>query len=77
MRLTEGVKGKEYRIVKVWKGEECKEDCPVYVRLRMLEFGLLKGESIEILLEGNPMMVRLGDWKLGMREDEAERIEIE
>jgi Fe2+ transport system protein FeoA len=77
MRLTEGVKGKEYRIVKVWKGEECKEDCPVCVRLRMLEFGLLKGESIEILLEGNPMMVRLGDWKLGMREDEAERIEIE
>ncbi len=51
MRLTEGVKGKEYRIVKVWKGKECNEDCPVCVRLRMLEFGLLKGESIEILLE--------------------------
>ncbi len=77
MRLTEGVKGKEYRIVKVWKGKECNEDCPVCVRLRMLEFGLLKGESIEILLEGNPMMVRIGDWKLGMRVDEAETIEVE
>ena len=39
MRLDEGKVGIEYRIVEISKGVDCKEDCPVCLRLRMLEFG--------------------------------------
>lgn len=76
MRLKEGKVGVEYRIVEVAKGKECKEDCLVCLRLRMLEFGLLKGEKVVIERGGNPMVVNIGDWKMGMRTEEAERVII-
>ena len=76
MRLDEGKIGIEYRIVEVSKGKECKEDCPVCLRLRMLEFGLLKGEKVLIERGGNPMVVKIGDWKMGMRKEEAQRVII-
>lgn len=76
MRLDEGKIGVEYRIVEISKGVDCKEDCPVCLRLRMLEFGLLKGEKVMIERGGNPMVVKIGDWKMGMRVEEAERVII-
>ena len=62
MRLDEGKVGIEYRIVEISKGVDCKEDCPACLRLRMLEFGLLKGEKVLIERGGNPMVVKIGDW---------------
>src|SRR3954447_22241274 len=47
---------------------------------RLLEMGLLKGESIEVLgfaPFGDPMEVRLRDYRLSLRKREAARVSVE
>jgi Fe2+ transport system protein FeoA len=77
IRLDKGREGKRYRVVGVKEGEPCT-NCTPCLRLRLLEFGLLIGERIEIKREGDPMVIRVGDnWDMGIRSDEAVRVEIE
>jgi ferrous iron transport protein A len=47
---------------------------------RLLEMGLLEGEEIEVLgfaPLGDPMEIRLGDYRLSLRRTEAARITVE
>jgi ferrous iron transport protein A len=47
---------------------------------RLLEMGLLEGEQIEVLgfaPLGDPMEIRLGDYRLSLRRSEAARITVE
>ena len=46
---------------------------------RMMEMGLLEGEEIEVLgfaPLGDPMEIRLRDYRLSLRRNEAARIEV-
>ena len=46
---------------------------------RLLEMGLLEGEEIEVLgfaPFGDPMEIRLGDYRLSLRRREAARIRV-
>ena len=46
---------------------------------RLLEFGLLEGETVEVIgfaPLGDPMEIRLGDYRLSLRRNEAARIRI-
>jgi Fe2+ transport system protein FeoA len=77
MRLNEGSGGIRYKIVGVREGEPCT-NCTPCLRLRLLEFGFLIGEEVEIKREGDPMIIRIGDnWDMGLRGNEAVRIEIQ
>jgi Fe2+ transport system protein FeoA len=77
MRLNEGIEGVPYRVVGVREGEPCLS-CTPCLRLRLLEFGILIGEEVEIKREGDPMIIRVGgSWDMGLRDNEAVRIEIE
>jgi ferrous iron transport protein A len=47
--------------------------------LRLLEMGLLEGEEIEVVgfsLLGDPMEIRLRDYRLSLRRSEAARVGI-
>jgi Fe2+ transport system protein FeoA len=47
---------------------------------RLLEMGLLEGEQIELLAIaplGDPLEIRLGDFRLSLRRSEASRILVE
>jgi ferrous iron transport protein A len=47
---------------------------------RLMEMGILEGEPIEILgfaPLGDPLEVRLGDYRLSLRRAEAARVEVE
>ena len=47
---------------------------------RLLEMGLLEGEEVEVLgfaPLGDPLEVRLGDYRLSLRRSEAARITVE
>jgi ferrous iron transport protein A len=47
--------------------------------LRLLEMGLLEGEEIEVIgfaLLGDPMEIRLRDYRLSLRRSEAARIGV-
>ena len=47
---------------------------------RIMEMGLLEGEEIEVLgfaPLGDPMEVRLGDYRLSLRRSEAARVQVE
>src|SRR5437762_3618321 len=47
---------------------------------RLLEMGLLKGESVEVLgfaPFGDPMEIRLRDYRLSLRKREAARVSVE
>jgi Fe2+ transport system protein FeoA len=77
IRLNKGEKGKKYRVVGVREGEPCLS-CTPCLRLRLLEFGLLIGEEIEVKIDRDPMVIRVGgSWDMGIRSDEAVRVEIE
>jgi Fe2+ transport system protein FeoA len=77
IRLDKGTEGGRYKVVGVREGEPCT-NCHPCLRLRLLEFGLLIGEKIEIKRSGDPMIIRVGDnWDMGIRADEAIRVEIE
>jgi ferrous iron transport protein A len=46
---------------------------------RLLEMGLLEGEEVEIVGYaplGDPVEIRLGDYRLSLRRSEAARIEV-
>ena len=46
---------------------------------RLLEMGLLEGEEIEVLgfaPLGDPMEIRLGDYRLSLRRSEAARVTV-
>ena len=46
---------------------------------RLMEMGLLEGEEVEVLTFaplGDPMEIRLGDYRLSLRRNEAARIRI-
>lgn len=77
IRLDKGRVGKKYRVVGVKEGEPCLS-CTPCLRLRLLEFGLLIGEEIEVIREGEPMIIRVNrNTQYGIRGDEAVRVEIE
>ena len=47
---------------------------------RLMEMGLLEGEEVEVVgfaPLGDPMEVRLGDYRLSLRRVEAARVEVE
>jgi Fe2+ transport system protein FeoA len=47
---------------------------------RLLEMGLLEGEEVEVIgfaPLGDPMEVRLGDYRLSLRRSEAARVQVE
>ena len=47
---------------------------------RLLEFGLLEGETVEVIgfaPLGDPMEIRLRDYRLSLRRNEARLIEVE
>jgi len=47
---------------------------------RLMEMGMLEGSEVEVLAIaplGDPVEVRLGDYRLSLRRSEAARIEIE
>lgn len=49
------------------------------ITFRLMEMGLLEGASVEVLGRaplGDPLHVRLGDYELSLRCDEAELIDI-
>jgi Fe2+ transport system protein FeoA len=75
--LNEGKKGITYKIVEISKGKECKDNCPLCLRLRLMEFLFIKGERVEILREGEPMMVRIGNTQMGLRGEESQRVQIQ
>ena len=77
IELDKGVKGKRYKVVGVKEGEPC-QSCTPCLRLRLLEFGMLIGEKIEIRIDRDPMVIRIGNsWDMGIRKDEAVRVQIE
>jgi ferrous iron transport protein A len=46
---------------------------------RLLEMGLLEGEEVEVLgfaPLGDPMEIRLGDYRLSLRRSEAARVSV-
>jgi ferrous iron transport protein A len=46
---------------------------------RLLEMGLLEGEEVEVIgfaPLGDPMEIRLGDYRLSLRRREAARIQV-
>ena len=78
MELSKGVKGSKYKVVGLIEGEGCSGSCRPCLNLRLLEFGVLVGEIVEIKKGGDPMIIRIGNsWDMGIREDEAQRIEIQ
>jgi ferrous iron transport protein A len=47
---------------------------------RLMEMGLLEGEQVEMIGQaplGDPVEVRLGDYRLSLRRIEAARVEVE
>ena len=47
---------------------------------RLMEMGLLEGEEVEVVgfaPFGDPMEVRLGDYRLSLRRVEAARVQVE
>ena len=47
---------------------------------RLLEMGLIEGEEVEVIgfaPLGDPMEVRLGDYRLSLRRSEAARVQVE
>jgi Fe2+ transport system protein FeoA len=47
---------------------------------RLLEMGLFEGEEVEVVgfaPLGDPMVVRLGDYRLSLRRSEAARVQVE
>jgi Fe2+ transport system protein FeoA len=47
---------------------------------RLLEMGLFEGEEVEVVgfaPLGDPMEVRLGDYRLSLRRSEAARVQVE
>ena len=47
---------------------------------RLLEMGLFEGEEVEVIgfaPLGDPMEVRLGDYRLSLRRSEAARVQVE
>lgn len=78
MELSKGVKGILYKVVGLREGEGCTQSCRPCLNMRLLEFGVLVGEIVEIKKGGDPMIIRIGgSWDMGIREDEAQRIEIQ
>ena len=46
---------------------------------RLLEMGLLEGETVEVIgfaPMGDPMEIRLGDYRLSLRRSEAARVSV-
>lgn len=77
IRLDKGEIGKRYRVVSVKEGDPCLS-CTPCLRLRLLEFGLLGGEIVEVIRGGEPMIIKIdGNTQYGIRGDEAVRVEIE
>lgn len=47
---------------------------------RLMEMGMLEGDEVELLAFaplGDPLEVRLGDYRLSLRRSEAARVEVE
>jgi len=47
---------------------------------RLMEMGLLEGDEVELIgfaPLGDPLEVRLGDYRLSLRRTEAARVEVE
>jgi Fe2+ transport system protein FeoA len=77
IELDKGVEGKRYRVVGVREGDPCQH-CTPCLRLRLLEFGFLIGEELEVKRGGEPMVILIGGvWSMGIRGDEAVRVQIE
>ena len=62
------------------RGEIVSLDADVTASGRLMEMGLLEGEEIEVLgfaPLGDPMEVRLRDYRLSLRRSEAARIAVQ
>ncbi|GBD37452.1 hypothetical protein HRbin36_02583 [bacterium HR36] len=71
LRLSQLTPGQRGRIAAV-EGED-------YLSRRLLEMGLLEGEVVEVLTLaplGDPMELRLGDYRLSLRHSEAQRVVV-
>jgi Fe2+ transport system protein FeoA len=47
---------------------------------RLMEMGMLEGDEVELITFaplGDPLEVRLGDYRLSLRRSEASRVEVE
>jgi Fe2+ transport system protein FeoA len=47
---------------------------------RLMEMGMLEGDEVELIAFaplGDPLEVRLGDYRLSLRRSEASRVEVE
>jgi ferrous iron transport protein A len=47
---------------------------------RLMEMGMLEGDEVELIAFaplGDPLEVRLGDYRLSLRRSEAARVEVE
>lgn len=76
--LNKGVRSIRYKVIGLNEGIGCTHNCKPCLNLRLLEFGMLVGEIVEIKREGDPMIIRVNDsWDMGIREEEAQRIQIQ
>ena len=76
--LNKGVHKIRYKVIGLNEGIGCTHSCTPCLNLRLLEFGMLVGEIVEIKRGGDPMIIRVNDsWDMGIREEEAQRIQIQ
>ena len=76
--LNKGVRDIRYRVVGLNEGVGCTHRCIPCLNIRLLEFGMLVGEIVEIKRVGDPMIIRINDsWDMGIRKEEAQRIQIQ
>ena len=64
--------GERVRITRIEGGDSLVQ--------RLMEMGLIEGEVVEVVgfaPFGDPMEVRLGDYRLSLRRVEAARVEVE
>ena len=74
IKLSDAPKGGVYKVECVSEGVPCQM-CNPCLRIRLLEFGFMVGEEIEVVRDGDPMIVRIGrSWNMGIRKDEAQRV---
>ena len=43
---------------------------------RLMELGFLPGAAVEVISDGDTMLVRLGDQRMCLRRDSAERVSV-
>lgn len=74
IKLSDAPKGGVYKVECVSEGVPCQM-CHPCLRIRLLEFGFMVGEEIEVVRDSDPMVVMIGGaWSMGIRKDEAERV---